>query len=122
MSTFYVEAAAVASELLAEYGGPAVLTRTTAGDYDPETGSTIGETVSTWNGTGARFDYSQNSIDGSLIRQGDQRVYLSVSGVVNPQTGDTLTMGGKVFTVIESRPLQPALVAVLYEVQVRGVQ
>ena len=121
MSAFYDEVAAVAAELLAEFGGPVVLARVTPGDYDPATGSTIGETTTTWNGVGAKFDYAQNVIDGTRIRIGDQRVYLSVAGMVNPQTGDTLTINSKVFNVVESRPLEPADTAVLFDVQVRGV-
>ncbi|MBT2333621.1 hypothetical protein J7E49_06850 [Variovorax paradoxus] len=118
---FYDELAAVADELLTEFGAPAVLTRVTPGAYDPTTGGTTGDVTTTWTGTGAKFGYEQDAIDGTLIRQGDQRVYLSTSGIVNPQTGDTLTIGGIVYNVVASRPLQPALVSVLFEVQVRGV-
>ena len=122
MSTFYVEMAALAQELLEEFGGPVVLTRITPGDYDPATGSTIGEVTTTYNGVGAKFDYEQRNIDGTQIRQGDQRVYLSAIDIVNPQTGDHLTINTKVFEVIASRPLEPADTPVLFEVQVRGVQ
>ncbi|MDN8612795.1 hypothetical protein [Variovorax ginsengisoli] len=121
MSGFYDEMAAVADEILKEFGGPAVLSRVTPAAYDPTTGTTTGETTTTWPATGAKFDYEQNDIDGTKIRQGDQRVYLSTIGVVNPQTGDTLTIAGTAYNVVASRPLQPALVAVLFDVQVRGV-
>lgn len=122
MSGFYDETAAIADEILKEFGAAVVLTRVTPGGYDPATGTTTGDVTTTWTGTGARFDYRQNEVDGTKIRQGDQRAYLSVVGIVNPQSGDKLTMGGTEFNVVESRPLQPALVAVLFDVQVRGVQ
>lgn len=122
MSGFYEETAAVADEILKEFGAPVTLTRVTPGSYDPAAGTTTGDVTTTWTGVGARFDYEQRAIDGTNIRQGDQRVYLSVAGIVNPQSGDTLTMGGKTFNVVESRPLQPALVAVLFDAQIRGVQ
>ena len=36
---FYDEMAAIADELLIEYGAPALLTRVTPGGYDPDTGT-----------------------------------------------------------------------------------
>jgi len=118
---FYDEIAALADELLVEFGGPAVLTRVTPGGYDPGTGTTTGDVTTAWNATVACFEYEQVEIDGTKIRQGDQRVYMSVIGIVNPQTGDTLTVNGVVLNVVASRPLKPASTAVLYDVQVRGV-
>lgn len=120
---FYDEMAAVAHELLADpdYGGPITLTRVTPGGYDADTGTTTGDVTTTWAGTGAKFDYVQDEIDGTRVRAGDQRVYLSTVGIVNPQTGDTLTIDGVVLNVVASRPLKPAQTAVLYDVQVRGV-
>lgn len=122
MSGFYDETAAVADEILKEFGTAVTVTRVTPGSYDPATGATTGDVTTTWTGTGARFEYAQREQDGTRIRIGDQRVYLSVVGIVNPQSGDTLTIGGTVFNVVESRPLQPALTAVLFDVQIRGVQ
>ena len=118
---FYDEVLAVADELLVEFGAAATLTRVTPGAYDPTTGTTTADNTETWTGTGAKFDYEQKDIDGTKIRAGDQRVYLSVVGIVNPQTGDTLTIGGVILNVVASRQLKPASTAVLYDVQVRGV-
>ena len=118
---FYDEMADLADELLTEFGGPAVLTRVTPGTYNADTGTTTGDVTTTWNATVACFEYEQVEIDGTKIRQGDQRAYMSVVAVVNPQTGDTLTVNGVVLNVVASRPLKPAQTAVLYDVQVRGV-
>lgn len=122
MSFDYTEIAADADELLAEFGAPATLKRVTAGGYDPATGDTTSASSAEWISVGVKLDYEQKQVDGTLIRRGDQRILLSVVGMVNPQTGDTLTIGIDVFNVIESRPLQPALVPVLFDVQVRGVR
>jgi hypothetical protein len=121
MSAFYDEVSAIADELLVEFGAPALLTRVTPGSYDPATGTTTGDVTTTWTGTGAKFDYEQKDVDGTKVREGDQRVYLSTVGIVNPHTGDTLTIGGVVLNVVVSRQLKPASTAVLYDVQVRGV-
>lgn len=120
--SFYSELAADAHALIVEFGTPVTLTRVTATDYDADTGVTTDPVTATWSGFGALFDYSQNEIDGSLIKQGDQRVYMSTSGITTPKSGDTLTVSGVVLDVIASRPLQPALTAVLHDVQVRGVR
>lgn len=120
--SFYAEVAAIAHDVLSEFGAPAILTRIGVAVYDPATGVATPPAPLVYTGTGAKFDYEQKDIDGTLIRQGDQRVYLSTVGIVQPQTGDTLTIAGDVFHVVASRPLQPALVAVLHDVQVRGIR
>ena len=122
MSFDYTEIAADADELLTEFGAPATLKRVTAGGYDPATGDTTLPGAAEWTSVGVKLDYEQKQVDGTLIRRGDQRILLSVINMVNPQTGDTLAIGADVFNVIESRPLQPALVPVLFDVQVRGVR
>lgn len=118
----YESSAATVNRLLLKFGAPVILTRSVQGDYDPALGEPPAPTVTTYTGTGAKFDYAETMIDGTRIRQGDQRVYLSTIGVVQPIPDDTLTIAGAVFTVINSRPLQPALVSVLFDCQVRGVR
>lgn len=124
MTGFYDRMAATAAKLLKKYGAAAVLSRVTAGDYDPATGNTIGETTATYSCFAAKFDYEQKDIDGTQIRVGDQRVYLSAPGVVQPQSGDTMTFTGsaKVFDVVTAKAINPAGTAVIFEVQVRGLQ
>jgi hypothetical protein len=122
MSFDYTEIATDADELLTDFGAPATLKRVTAGGYDPETSTTTSPSTAEWTSVGVKLDYEQKQVDSTLIRRGDQRILLSVINMVNPQTGDTLTIGTDVFNVIESRPLQPALVPVLFDVQVRGVR
>lgn len=116
--TFYSDMAATASELLAEFGMAVTLSRMTQGAYNPATGTNT-NTPTTHAGTGVKLDYEQSEIDGTHIRVGDQRVYLAPDLAVTPQTGDTLTIGAEVWKVIASRPLSPAGVVVLHDVQVR---
>jgi hypothetical protein len=120
---FYSEIAATVDRLIRKFGTTVTLTRVTPGTYDADAGTTTGDTTTTWTGGyGAVFDYEQKDIDGTLIRQGDQRCYLSTVGIDTPQTGDTLTLNSDVFNVVASRPLQPALTAVLHDVQLRGLR
>lgn len=118
MSFDYAEMAATAAELLAEFGAPVTLTRITPGTYDPDTG-TVASTTAAHTANGVKLDFEQRHIDGTNILQGDQRVYLDPLIAATPQAGDTLTVGAKVFTVVASRPLAPAGVVVLHDVQVR---
>jgi len=117
--TFYADMAATASELLAEFGTTATLVRPAVGTYNPAAG-TATSTPASHAGRGAMFEYAQRDIDGTVIRQGDMRVYLAADLAVTPQTGDTLTIGGKTWKVMASRPLAPAGVTVIHDCQVRA--
>lgn len=119
MSFDYISTAHDAAELLAEFGAPVTLTRITPGVYDPATGTVV-NSGATYTATGVKLNYEQRAIDGTNILLGDQRVYLDPLIAAAPQAGDTLTIGTEVFTVVASRPLSPAGVVVLHDVQVRA--
>lgn len=118
MTFDYAETAATASELLAEFGAMVTLTRITPGVYDPATG-TVPNSETSYTAKGVKLDYEQRFIDGSNILQGDQRIYLDPLIAETPKTGDKLTIGAEVFSVIASRPLAPAGIVVLHDVQIR---
>lgn len=119
--SFYPSLAATALSLLQEYGQSVTLSRTVRGTYDPATGAPAAGTTTTYTGTAAVFDYAQARIDGTDIRAGDQVAYLATDGVVLPLSGDTMTVGGVVYTVIRAGQLNPGGTAVLYDVQLRGL-
>jgi hypothetical protein len=116
--SFYSEMAATALELLTEFGMSVTLNRVTPGAYNPATGTSAPSSAA-HAGIGAKFDYDQDEIDGTKIRTGDQRVYIAPSRAVTPRTADTLTIGSELWQVVASRPLAPAGVVVLHDVQVR---
>lgn len=122
MTFDYASLASDASEMLEEFGQAITVTRPgTGGAYDPETGTVTGGTAQTFPGFGVVLDYQQREIDGTLIQQGDRRVYIAPDIGVTPKTGDTVTlMDGAVVRVMASRPLAPAGVVVLLDVQVRA--
>lgn len=119
MSYDYAKAAATALRLLTRFGSAVTVTRVTPGAYDPETGTNGSGSTATWTPQGVRLDYSAREIDGTLILSGDQRVYMSAEPGLDPQPGDTVTLGADVWRVVRSHTLAPAGVAVLLEVQVR---
>lgn len=119
MAFDYISTALDASALLAEFGAPVTLTRITTGVYDPATGTVV-NSGATYTAPGVKLNYEQRAIDGTNILQGDQRVYLDPLIAVAPQAGDTMTVGTEVFTVVASRPLAPAGIVVLHDIQIRA--
>lgn len=118
MSEFdYAATAATATRLLQRFGAAATIKRPSGTAYDPSTGSSTVTYASTAT-TAAVFAYDQKYIDGTLIRQGDQRAYLAPSYA--PLQGDRLTWQGADYDVVAVKPVSPAGVAVLYEAQLRG--
>lgn len=120
MAIDYDDIAAGALESIAEAGKPITLHR--KGPPEPfMPGQPVTPTVLDYPGTGALFGYRQNAIDGTYILQGDQRLLLAPHIEIEPKTGDTVTMGAKVYNVIRVEIVAPAGVPVLYKLQLRGV-
>jgi hypothetical protein len=120
-SALYGELARAAVDLLNELGQLVLLTRAGAGDgYNPDTGFTEDGGEQVWSASGVEFAYTQREVDGSLIQSGDRRVLIAPDLGTMPQSGDVVTLGSYRLEVVESRPLQPAGVVVLHEVQARG--
>lgn len=118
-AAIYTRLAATAVRMLTKYGAPLQLSRTSGGAYNPETGAVEGAGTTVYPVTGAAFDYAQDDIDGTAIRQGDQRVYIAPDAALTPQTGDVIALHGADWAVVTSRPIQPTDKVVLHDVQVR---
>lgn len=121
--TFYSEMAAVAHELLLEFGKTVVLRRVTPGVYDPATGA-ASVTTADQPAIGALFDYDpRDSGKGftpeTLIQAGDKQCLLSPSGVTAPEPGDFIVDGSDTWTVLNVKSVNPAGTPVLYELQLR---
>lgn len=120
MAIDYDEIASGALESIAEVGQPVTLHRKgPPGPFVP--GQPVTPTVIDYPGTGALFGYKQRDIDGTLIKHGDQRLLLAPQIEVTPKTGDTVTVGAKVYNVVDVGIVAPAGVPVLYKLQLRGV-
>ena len=118
--SFYGDLAATADRSLQKFGASVTLLRTAAGVYDPASGTTTTPKPVAYVGVGVALNYTAQDMKNSLIQQGDQKLYISALGMVEPRPGDTVQFGGSAYTVVDSKPLAPAGVAVLFEVQVRG--
>lgn len=117
MTFNYTATAATATRLLQRFGAAATIKRTTTGAYDPALGYAPVTTTQLAT-TAAVFDYPQGYIDGTNILQGDRQAYLTPANA--PKQGDVLTWQGADLAVVSVKPVAPAGLAVVYEVQVRG--
>lgn len=85
----------------------------------------------------AVFDYTDKEIDGTLIQQGDRKVYLSTAGVIDAggfddgfdegfETGFTPTQADKIvidqaeYEIVSVKPLTPAGTIFFWEIQARA--
>ena len=118
--SFYSEAASVADELIREYGQAVTLTTTSSSVYDPATGTATSVT-STQAAQAVVFPRGAKDVDGTLIKQGDQKLLLSMVGVTAPQLDDTVTIGATTYTITFIKLLAPAGINVLCECNIRGV-
>lgn len=125
MTEFYDDLADTAAELLAEFGQAVTLTHVAAGAYNTATGVTAAATTTTQTGVAVEDEYSAHSIDGTLIKAGDKKLYLSPldsagAQITAPVAEDTaeLAAGGP-WTIKKVTPVQPGGTPVLYVLQVR---
>lgn len=95
------------------------MNRVVAGGYNPEDGTTTEPSESAVTGWGAPVGYGIKDIDGTLIQSSDNRLLLSAVGMRMPLPGDTATIDGAVYVVVNCSPLNPGGPSVLYDVQVR---
>ena len=114
----------IIAKTLKAKGQPMTLTRSTGGILDPVTGLTAGATNTAYVVNGITSNYnsiaklSSQSDPNSLIQSGDKKAIIS-AGVVEPLPGDTLTIMGKVWTVIAVDTLCPQGVNLMHTCQVR---
>lgn len=124
MSFDYAATAANARRLLANFGQPVTLTRQTGGTHDPVTGQTSGETPATYTTDGVLLNYGTKE-SGELRRAGvdivsTDRKLICGTFDVEPALSDVITAGGKDWTIMRTKTLDPAGTSVLHEIQLRG--
>lgn len=121
MSFNYANTAATADRLIKRFGTGATLRRTLndGAAYDPATATVTAPTVVDTPCSAVVIDYDQKMIDGTLIRVGDKRVYMSAVGVGVPFAGDLFVWQSVTYSVMSVKLLAPSGVNVFYELQVR---
>ena len=112
--------ALVADTTLKDLGQMVTLTTKTVGAYNPATGNAA-VTVSTQQVKGVVFPVGAKDIDGTLIHQGDQKLFLSMVGATPTHVGDTVTIGTTSYTITFIKLLTPSGINVLCECNIRGI-
>lgn len=117
---FYNDMAATAAELLVEFGADASIVRS-ASTYDPATGAAA-QASTTHAVRAVESNHGRSYVDGSLIEAGARAYLIDPNGMsVEPRAGDSFVWGGAPGPVTRAGRVAPGGVAVLFEVQVRGV-
>lgn len=122
MAIDYEEIAADALEAIEEAGQAVMLNIPgTGGGYVPGVGVVPANPATTHEGIGVPLGYKSKDIDGTLIKQGDQRCLVAPQIAAAPKPGHTLTASGTTYNVVAVERVAPAGVPVLYKLQLRGV-
>ena len=117
MVTFADEMTATAVQMLAEFGAPAVLRRTSVGSGAPRN-----------PGAGTPMDYpctvfldgySARDRDGTRIKAGDKKVLLSTDGIPAPSTSDQMVIDGQVHSILDIASTWVQGTTVLWTLQCR---
>lgn len=124
MSFDYAKTANTADRLITKFGQAVTLRVVTVGTYDPATGTASNSTAD-HSGYGTLFDYKQSEIDGTLIKEGDQRLLLSPyktdgAAMPVPTTTDKIVIGSTVYTIQPSGKVSPAGTNVMFDLHLRG--
>jgi hypothetical protein len=98
----------------------AVLERANRGEYDPGVGEPDDNGTQVFNTVALRGSYRASQIDGTLIKAGDVRLYVSPLLATTPKPGDLIKFDGEQFLVVNTSPVKPGTVFVLHEVQARN--
>lgn len=118
MSTFSDEMAAVALELITEFGEAVTFTRTTEGAYNSATGTTASATTSNFAGVAVPQNYDSEEIDGTNILQSDLRL-ITNAVATRPEPQDQVSIDSVLYRVINVSRITVNSNDVAYELQVR---
>lgn len=89
------------------------------------TGASTSGTSSNASSVGVVVDYKQSEIDDDKVKTSDFKILMAAwtptgGDIAEPTTEDTLTMAGRVYKVVNSTPLRPGGVDIMYTVQCRA--
>lgn len=122
----YDKQIATAKRLIAKKGETSTLLRKAEGaasDPDKPWRPAVAAAPTETTCSAAWLDYAQNVVDGTLIKRGDQQVYIpavDLAGVVPDPSSDVLQRAsGEKWKVVSVEVLAPNGEHILYTVQVR---
>ncbi|MNF57544.1 hypothetical protein [Pseudomonas sp. BF-R-01] len=120
---FYDEMAALALEMITEFGQPVIIRAITVGEYDPEAGTAPPDTVIEQTAQGMLIDFTgQEFQNNSLIKQGDKKLKIAAQGLAwVPGLLNKVIVQGRTWSIVPPlKEINPAGTPILYELQVRS--
>ena len=120
---FYDEMAALALEMITEFGQPVTIRAITVGEYDPDTGTAPPDTVTEQTAQGILLDYTgQEFQNNSLIKQGDKKLKIAAKALAwAPDLLNKVIVQGRIWSIVPPlKEINPAGTPILYELQVRS--
>ncbi len=108
-----------AQRLIDDFGKPVTLRRTEA-TFDPSTGKTV-ETTQDFDVNGVLEDYSENRVDGTLVKAGDLRLSIPARDLsVTPDIEkDTIRFGGDTWSIVNDGRVYSGEQVALHQLQIR---
>lgn len=120
MSFDYASLATTADTIIGNFGVPVTVLSKGTSSYNVDTG-TVTSTDTTQTANGVIVEYESKDIDGTLIMRGDKRLLLSPIGITSIKPDAKVTIAGVSYNVICVYETNPAGVALVYDLQIRGV-
>ncbi len=120
---FYDEMAAMALEMITEFGQPVTISKTEPGEYDPDIGGESPGATVEQIARGIFLDFTgiefQNN---SLIRQGDKKLKIAAQDLAwVPGLLDKVEAQGRTWSIVPPlKEINPAGTPIFYELQVRS--
>jgi len=111
----YARTKETAYRLINRFGQELDFTREVGEVYDPVAG-TVTSTSESYSADAVWLNYRNDEIDDTVVLQGDARVLVAASVLVD----DRVTFEGEEWRVVTARPLNPAGVEIYTEAQVRN--
>lgn len=118
MSAFSDELAALAQELIVEFGQVATFTRQDQGVYDPTNLEGFGVADVSFEGSVFLDTYTESEIDGSIIQKTDVKALAHTMTEV-PKVGDVLEAGSTEYRIINVDKATTNGATCLYTLQCR---
>ncbi len=122
MANFYDEMAAMALQMITEYGQPVTLRNLQRGEYDPEASAPAPPIVVEQEAQGLLLEYTGREFEASsLILTGDKKLKIPAQGLAwVPGLGSKVLIQGVEWAIVPPiKEINPAGTPILYELQVR---
>jgi hypothetical protein len=120
MSFDYASLATTADTIIANFGVPVTVVSKGTASYNVNTGAVVA-TDTTQTANGVITEYNAKDIDNTMILRGDKCLLLSPIGITSIKPDAKVIVAGVSYNVISVNETNPAGVALVYDLQIRGV-